>query len=112
MGGKTQDQLQGQEKELDKLPPDPVPEQNDGKAAKPCPHSDKKHWIGVRVVDPEGKVVKDVTVKLKLCDGSERTVRLTEATLRRDGSYRIDGLPSGVCQISFPEIADVDWKPK
>ena len=113
MGGKKKNQLQDQQKQLQNMPSDSVPEPVDGKTAENCPLKDNTHWIAVRVVgEDDGKVIKDVSVKLKLTDGTERTVKLSDVTLKRDGSYRIDGLPAGVCDISLPETFDPEWKPQ
>lgn len=71
------------------------------------------HSFGVRVEDEDGNIVKDVTIKLKLTNNSERTVNLAEATLEDDGTYLIPAsLPAGVCEVSFPELFDVEWKAK
>jgi hypothetical protein len=76
-----------------------------------CPKEGKKDWIGVRVVDEDGKPVKDVKVRLKLTDGSVTTVDFASAKLEADGSYRTEKiLDPGDCEISFPDLFDVEWK--
>lgn len=68
----------------------------------------KKHWIGVRVVDEAGKPVSGITIKLKLTDGTNPTVASD-----KNGNYKSDlTLPDGSCDISFPDLIDVEWNPR
>jgi hypothetical protein len=68
----------------------------------------KKHWIGVRVVDDQGKPVPGVKVKLKLNDGTTPDI-----TVGKTGSYTTPkNLDTGNCEVSFPELFDVEWKPQ
>ncbi len=71
----------------------------------PC---DKKHWFGVRVVDKKGKVVPGVKVKLKLTDGTTPVI-----TIDKTGAYKTTKcLNPGNCEVSFPDLFDVEWKPQ
>jgi len=88
--------------------------QNLGSAPNPNPQDppvmpcQKKHWIGVRVVDENGKPVKGVQVKIKLTDGTT-----TDITIDKSGSYKTAKvLPPGNCEISLPKIYDPEWKPQ
>ena len=71
----------------------------------PC---QKKHWLGIRVVDEKGKAVSGVKVKLKLTDGTTPVI-----TVDKSGNYKTAKcLSPGDCEISFPDLFDVEWKPK
>src|SRR5438105_2380317 len=51
------------------------------------PPTPEKHWIGVKVVDEDGKLARDVTVQCKCDDGSSLSVDMSTAGLAKDGSY-------------------------
>jgi hypothetical protein len=79
--------------------PIPVPKQD------PVPCA-PKHWIGVRVVNEKGKPVAGVKLKLKLTDGTT-----PEVTSDKNGKYTTPkNLPAGNCEISFPDVFDLEWK--
>jgi len=72
-----------------------------------------KHWVGVRVVDEDGNVVRDIRVSFELTDGSDYTLNLSSQTLEADGTYRTKTvLPDGVCKFGLPDIQDVEWWPQ
>lgn len=74
-------------------------------AVLPCA---KKHWFGIRVVDEAGKAVPGVKVKLKLTDGTTPVITIDET-----GSYTTAKcLDPGNCDVSFPDLFDVEWKPQ
>ena len=87
---------------------------NLGTGTNPAPKQDtvlpcqKKHWFGIRVVDEKGKAVAGVKVSLKLTDGTTPTI-----TTDKSGSYKTDKcLSPGDCEVSFPDLFDVAWKPQ
>ena len=70
-------------------------------------------WIGVKVVDEAGHPVKDVKVRIKLTNGSTVDVDFNSATLQSDGSYQTDhNIDPGQCEISCPELFDLEWHPQ
>jgi hypothetical protein len=85
----------------------PVP---GGKAgAAPC----QKHWVGVRVEDEDGAIVKDIQVHAQMTDGSDFTMNLASQPLWPDGSYHTQVvLPAGTCNFGLPDVHDVEWWPK
>lgn len=56
----------------------------------------KKHWIGLQMVDEEGKPVAGLACRVKLPDGSETT-----ATSDDQGKIKIDHIDAGNCQVSW-----------
>lgn len=84
------------------VPDRPVPTASED-PVRPCRH--ERHWFGVRVTDEAGKPVKGLTVSLTLSDGST-----TRVTLPDHGAHTTDRvLPAGQCQISLPDVLDVEW---
>ncbi|HJZ59724.1 MAG TPA: peptidoglycan-binding domain-containing protein [Gemmataceae bacterium] len=71
---------------------------------------EKKAWIAVRLEDTKGNVLTDVTVKITLPDGTEKTEKLTPDKLGPDGGYKAVYFPSGKCKVSFPEIDRDLWE--
>ncbi|HTX39057.1 MAG TPA: hypothetical protein VME43_28730 [Bryobacteraceae bacterium] len=72
-----------------------------------------KHWIGVKVVDQDGKPVKDVTVNGEFNDGASFSVDFSSATLQPDGSYKTETIYDGTtCDFTFPSLYDVEWWPQ
>jgi type VI secretion system secreted protein VgrG len=59
-------------------------------------NKDKKHWIGLEMVDEEGKPVAGLGYRVKLPDGSE-----TSGTLDDKGQAKITNIDAGNCQVSF-----------
>lgn len=56
-------------------------------------------WIEVKLVDEDGYPMRDVAYHLALPDGSVRLGKLDVT-----GRLRIDGIDSGACKLSFPEL--------
>ncbi len=76
-----------------------------------CP--DKKHWIGVKVLDEDGNVVKDVTLHCKLDDGTTFDLDLSTASLAKDGTYKTKTiLDASNCDFSFPSLVNSEWWPQ
>lgn len=71
------------------------------------PKKKKTGWIGVRLVDKEGKPVPGVPYRITLPDGS-----LAEGTLSEKGEVKVEGFDPGSCKITFPTLDRRAWKPK
>jgi hypothetical protein len=68
-----------------------------------------KHWIGVRVEDEDGNLVKDVVIHAKLED-AEYSMDLATAALDSSGVSKTKKIfDSTECEFSFPDLYDVDW---
>ncbi len=65
---------------------------------------EKTHWIAIELVDEEGKPVPDEDYRITLPDGSA-----VEGSLNSRGKDRIDGIDSGNCQITFPNLDKEMW---
>ncbi len=58
-------------------------------------------WIEVELVDEDGHPMRNVAYHLALPDGSVRRGKLDVT-----GRLRIDGIASGECKLSFPELGN------
>lgn len=67
---------------------------------------DKEGWIEVELIDEEDQPVPGEKYKIELPDGS-----VAEGTLDEKGLARIDGIDSGTCKITFPELDKEAWEP-
>lgn len=77
-----------------------------------CDEKKQKHFIGIKVLDEEGKVVKDVVVKGKGDDGTALTIDLSSATLEKDGTFRTKKvLDAANFDFTFPDVFNVEWWP-
>ena|SRR6266478_152638 len=65
----------------------------------------KKSWIEIELVDAEKKPVPGEKYKITLPDGE----MVAEGTLDGKGFARIDGIDSGTCQVTFPEMDGRSW---
>jgi len=61
-------------------------------------------WIEIELVDARNLPVSGEKYKIQLTDG-----RVAEGTTGSDGRARVDGIPAGSCQISFPERDGSSW---
>jgi hypothetical protein len=103
MGSKDAKNAQNAQNGAQDLGNDQNPDQGGG-GAQPC----KNHWIGVRVVDENGKAVAGVKMNLKLPDNSTSNI-----TFDKKGSYTTPkNLDPGNCEISFPDLFDAEWTPQ
>ncbi len=69
------------------------------------------HWIGVKVVDTDGKIVKDVTVNGELSGSAGFSVEMVGAA-GADGIYKTDKIYTATtCDFTFPTLHDVEWWP-
>lgn len=110
MGSKKKENAEKSKEQIEKKKPEPVPKKNDPDL--PC-DKENKHWVGVRVEDEKGKLVKDVTVHLKLPDGSDVDIDMATAAVGADGAYKTcKTYDPGTCDFSFPSLFNLEWWPK
>lgn len=69
-------------------------------------NSDKKKrsWIEIVLVDRENNPVANESCNITLSDGTTRS-----ATTDRSGKVRLQGIPQGICRVSFPNIDGREW---
>jgi type VI secretion system secreted protein VgrG len=72
-------------------------------SAAPCK---KKTWVGIELVDEEGKPVPGEPYRLQLPDG-----RILEGTLDAQGTAGADGIDPGECKVCFPRLDGQIWRP-
>ncbi|HUT35743.1 MAG TPA: hypothetical protein VNE39_19805 [Planctomycetota bacterium] len=66
------------------------------------------HWIKVLVADEDRKPVTDVTVRVRVPDGTVHTGKPDGG-----GLYKVESFyDAGQCEISFPDVYDIEWKPQ
>jgi hypothetical protein len=68
---------------------------------------EKKHWIQIELVDEHGKPLPGEDYRITLPDGS-----IVEGTLDSRGRERINGIDSGNCKVSFPDLDEDVWDKK
>jgi hypothetical protein len=61
-------------------------------------------FFEVLVQDESGKNMKGVECQIKTSDGRPYNV-----VTKEDGTARIEGIPPGCCQVSFPKISASRW---
>jgi hypothetical protein len=71
-------------------------------AFQPCQQT---HWIEIVLVDQENQPAPGVAYKIVGPDGALHT-----GALDQNGFARVDGLPAGTCQVSFPDLEDAVWE--
>ena len=62
-------------------------------------------WIELVLQDQDGNPVPGEPYSITLPDGT-----VAEGTLDEKGFVRVDGIPPGSCQVSFPARDGRDWK--
>jgi len=62
-------------------------------------------WIEIELVDNADKPVPGEGYEVKLPDG-----KLASGTLDEKGFARIESIPKGTCQVSFPRLDKEAWK--
>jgi hypothetical protein len=66
----------------------------------------KKSWIEIELVDEDNKPVPGEAYRITLPDGQT----VAEGTLDEKGFARLDGIDSGSCKITFPELDKDAWE--
>jgi hypothetical protein len=74
-------------------------------AADPPVSPSKSHWIAIQLVDEEGHAVPGEDYKVTLPDGT-----VVEGCLDTHGKAKINGIESGDCAVSFPNLDKESWK--
>jgi len=67
--------------------------------------SSKNSWIGVDLKDDKGKPVPGEAFEVKHSDGT-----ISSGTLDDQGRARVEGVPSGQCDIRFPRLHNSEWR--
>lgn len=65
----------------------------------------KLTWLEVRLVDEAGEPVPNAQFEVVLPDGSKQ-----QGTLDSAGHARLEGIPIGMCSVSFPELDGKAWR--
>ena len=65
----------------------------------------KKSWIEIEMVDEDKNPVPGEAYRITLPDGQT----VAEGTLDDKGFARVDGIDSGTCKITFPELDKDAW---
>jgi len=76
----------------------------------PTSKEDKKvktHWIEIQLLDEENDPVPGEPYQITLPDNT-----VAEGSLDEKGLARVDGIPAGNCQITFPKRDKDAWQPK
>lgn len=60
---------------------------------------DKTDWIEFKVTDEEGNPLANEKYEITLPDGTTRTGELDD-----QGTMRLEGIPAGKCEVTFPEL--------
>ena len=81
----------------DDIPPEVVPSS--------VPPVQAATWIAIEVVDDSGDPVPSELVRIELSNGSIREVELSA-----EGRARLENIASGLCKVSFPNLAAKTWR--
>ena len=63
-------------------------------------------WIEIQLVGEDGKGIAGEAYEIRLPGGTVLT-----GTLDDDGLARVDSIPAGTCQVSFPNLDQDAWVP-
>ena len=67
----------------------------------------ERHWLEIELVDQDGNPVAGEAYHIVLPDGET----VADGTLDEKGFARLDGLEAGSCEVSFPNLDKLSWKP-
>jgi hypothetical protein len=62
-------------------------------------------WISIDLKDTQGRPIPHEPYRIKLSDGTYR-----EGSLDDQGFARIEGIPPGECQITYPRLHRAEWR--
>lgn len=65
-----------------------------------------RSWIEIELVGEDDAPIPDVRYALKLPGG-----KVMEGALDAKGTARVEGIPGGVCEVSFPDLDKDAWVP-
>lgn len=71
----------------------------------PVDTSNDTEWIVIELVDDEDRPLPGQRYRVRTPDG-----RVVHGTLDRNGRARIEGIPGGECDVTFPELDGREWK--
>ncbi|HWC99284.1 MAG TPA: hypothetical protein VG456_21140 [Candidatus Sulfopaludibacter sp.] len=66
-----------------------------------------KTWVEIKLLDQDGVVVPNERYRVKLPDGT-----IIEGNLDENGWMRESGIDPGQCEITFPDIHQLEWDPE
>lgn len=73
-------------------------------AAKKNNDKKKRSWIEIVLVDRENNPVANESCTITLSDGTTRSAKTDSS-----GKVRLQGIPQGMCRVSFPDIDGREW---
>lgn len=79
-------------------------EDDDPPSRPPGPQPEADDWVGIELVDQDGKPVPDVAYRIECENGEVRT-----GTTSALGKARELGLHPGKCKVTFPGLNGPDW---
>lgn len=86
----------------------PSREQKEQLAEEPPPvqesPSQQKSWVGIELVDQDGKPVPNARYVLELPDGTKRSGRLDS-----NGTLQVRDINPGTCKVWFPDYDSSEW---
>jgi hypothetical protein len=62
-------------------------------------------WISIDLKDKQGRPVPNEAYKVKVSDGTYR-----EGSLDAQGYAKVEGIPPGQCEITFPRLHKTEWR--
>lgn len=65
-----------------------------------------RSWIEVQLIGEDDAPIPNETYEIRLPGGA-----LRKGTLDENGTVRIDDIPPGTCQVSFPNLDQDAWVP-
>ena len=77
-----------------------------GQTVESCPLKAKRTWIEIELVGEDNQPRPGLRYRILLPDGSS-----SEGTLDDSGVARVDGIDSGNCVVSFPDLDKDAWEP-
>lgn len=65
----------------------------------------RNSWISIELKDDKGHPMAGEEYEIKLSDGS-----ITGGSLDDKGKARVEGIPSGQCEVRFPRLHNSEWR--
>ena len=88
--------------EAEKYQTEPVPFKESGAGDD---DDEEKSWIEIELVGEDDEPIPGEKYKVTLSDG-----RVAEGTLDQNGFKRLEGIPAGNCQVTFPKLDKDAWE--
>ena len=67
--------------------------------------SSRNSWISIELKDKKGHPQPNEGYEIKLPDGT-----ISSGTLDQRGRARVEGIPSGQCEVRFPRLHNSEWR--